>query len=179
MKSRIDLCYYFNELGFKKGAEVGAAGGRFSEYLCQAIPGLELASIDIWKQMDDDDDKTTQEQQEKNYKDAVRRLSKYNVELLKGKSMEVVRFFKDNELDFVYIDASHSFDNTMEDIINWSRKVRSGGIVSGHDYSKFKQGVKVAVDTYVKVHNIKLNIIPMNKNNSLFNRDPSWWFVKP
>jgi predicted O-methyltransferase YrrM len=45
--------------------------------------------------------------------------------------------FLDNSLDFVYIDAGHRFDDVVQDIIKWTKKVRKGGIISGHDYMEY------------------------------------------
>jgi len=61
----------------------------------------------------------------------------------------------------------------MEDIITWSRKVRSGGIVSGHDYYRFRNaGVVPAVDVYTHAHGIHEWVITDE-------REASWFWVKP
>lgn len=47
----------------------------------------------------------------------------------------------------------------MEDLIEWSKKVRVGGIVSGDDYYHFrKAGVIEAVDAYTAAHGIKFSL---------------------
>jgi hypothetical protein len=38
-----------------------------------------------------------------------------------------------NEIDFIFIDGDHSFDGFKKDWIDWSRKVKIGGIVALHD----------------------------------------------
>ncbi len=48
--------------------------------------------------------------------------------------MEAVEDFADGSLDFVYIDGNHQFKYVADDICEWSRKVRRGGVISGHDY---------------------------------------------
>ena len=48
--------------------------------------------------------------------------------------MDVVKQFKDGSLDFVYIDANHEFRSVIDDISEWGKKVKVGGIVSGHDF---------------------------------------------
>jgi len=48
--------------------------------------------------------------------------------------MEAVKVFENNSLDFVYIDGNHEFRYFAEDIYEWPKKVRKGGIISGHDY---------------------------------------------
>lgn len=45
-----------------------------------------------------------------------------------------VKNFKDRSLDFVYIDAVHTFDGVISDITYWLPKVRIGGFIGGHDY---------------------------------------------
>lgn len=49
------------------------------------------------------------------------------------------------KLDFVFIDASHTYRDCRHDIEGWSRHVRKGGIVAVHDYGEF-EGVTRAVD---------------------------------
>ena len=40
----------------------------------------------------------------------------------------------DNTLDFCYIDADHRYEAAKQDIELWLSKVKSGGIICGHDY---------------------------------------------
>ena len=83
--------------------------------------------------------------------------------------MEAAREVPDESLDFVYIDADHRFDYVMEDIITWSRKVRPGGIVSGHDYFRFRNtGVVPAVDVYTHCNYISEWFITDEKEASFF-----------
>lgn len=52
---------------------------------------------------------------------------------------------KDKLIDFLFIDASHEYEQVKRDILNWGKFVRPGGIICGHDYSHFYPGVKRAV----------------------------------
>lgn len=62
-------------------------------------------------------------------------------------SQDAVKKFEDNSLDFVYIDAEHSYKAVKEDIKEWMPKVKSGGIIAGHDYDKQEHpGVCQAVE---------------------------------
>jgi hypothetical protein len=183
MRNRIDLAKHFNELGFKKGAEIGVADGRYAEILCQEIPGLTLFGIDPW--MPYKGNWRSEEYQAGAYKKAKERLDKYDVRLIHHTSIGAYidefgeDYFEDDSLDFVFIDGCHTFDNVMLDIILWSRKVKKGGIVSGHDYYHHKAGgVIPAVDTYIKAHNIKLNIIPRYEGGHKDDKAPCWYFTK-
>ena len=41
--------------------------------------------------------------------------------------------YADHSLDFVYIDADHSYASVVEDITAWKNKVKQGGFIAGHD----------------------------------------------
>ena len=92
---------------------------------------------------------------------------------MKMRSEEAAPKVPDESLDFVYIDGAHDFDSVMLDLILWSRKVRSGGLVGGHDYYRFKNaGVVPAVDCYTREHNIHKWFITDE-------RLPSFFWMKP
>lgn len=137
---RDDLAVLFAELGFTKGAEVGVAEGKYSEVLLKANPECELLLIDPWDAYDGNAQNKTQAKHEFAYSETLRRVGSYpNVHLWKQYSMDAVREVKDGLLDFVYLDANHSYPFIMEDLTAWSRKVRSGGIVALDDIYKLDE----------------------------------------
>ena len=182
MKNRTELAKYFNELGFKIGAEVGVCYGYYSEVLFQNIPGLKLYAIDSWDMYEKYRDFKTAETYIKVYSDAKEKLAPYNCELIKKLSMDAVTDFADESLDFVYLDGNHSYDFVKDDIREWAKKVRKGGIVAGHDYYITRagnHGVINAVDEYVKAHGYELNSTSWDHENpKKDDRQPSWWFIK-
>lgn len=167
--SRIDLITHFRDLGFKRGAEIGVADGQFSLALCQGIPGLSLLCIDPWIKYDENPRGGTQDNQDAAYALATERLKPYDAVLWKMKSMDAVRLVGPESLDFVYIDGHHAFDYVIQDLVEWSKRVRVGGIVSGHDYYEFRwAGVVDAVDVYTKVHKIEEWFITKDRTPSFF-----------
>jgi predicted O-methyltransferase YrrM len=76
------------------------------------------------------------------------------VKLIKGYSLEEVKNYKDNSIDFCFIDASHEYADVKLDIEAWLPKVKSGGILAGHDYDVSWQGVIKAVDEIIGKNNI-------------------------
>jgi predicted O-methyltransferase YrrM len=48
-------------------------------------------------------------------------------------STEASRLFPDGSVDLVFIDGNHGYSAVKEDIAAWLPKVRSGGILCGHD----------------------------------------------
>ena len=72
---------------------------------------------------------------------------------LRMSSLEASTHFEDKSLDFVFLDASHEYDDVCNDIDYWKPKVKIGGILAGHDYyadGNFFPGVKQAVDEKIK-----------------------------
>jgi hypothetical protein len=155
---RNDLAQLFAELGFTKGAEIGVAEGHYSEVLCKAIPNLEeLLLVDPWRRYDDNPWAHSQEHQDFSLNETKRKTAGYNVRIMQDYSMNAVREVAEGSLDFVYIDGHHGFDFVMQDLIEWSKRVRSGGIISGDDYYHFKKnwaGVVQAVNAYTDAHRI-------------------------
>lgn len=65
-------------------------------------------------------------------------------------SLDASCLFPDSYFDFVFIDASHKFEETKADIRVWYPKMIPEGILAGHDYNSGQgSGVKEAVDLVV------------------------------
>lgn len=156
---RDNLTTLFAELRFKTGAEVGVETGAYSETLLRNNPGLKLYSIDPWKAYRGYRDHIDQKELNQLYREARVRLKPYNCKIIRKFSLNAVRDFADGSLDFVYIDGNHSFLNIVHDIIEWSKKIKVGGIVSGHDYVKHRRHmnihVKQVVNAYTDAYSIK------------------------
>lgn len=132
---RDQLAELFNELGFKLGVEIGVERGRYSETLMKANPELTLYGIDPYKAYKGYTDFVRQSTIEKNKAEAHERLKPFkNYHFIEQFSVPASVGFKDESLDFVYIDGNHDFQNVVNDLAVWSKKVRKGGIISGHDY---------------------------------------------
>jgi len=154
---RNNLAKLFGEMGYQTGAEVGVAEGYYSRVICQNVKDVKLYCVDLWDTYYRGTAKLkNRRMQDEAYAEAVQNLKGYNTTLIRQASMEAVSGFPDESLDFVYLDGDHSFDYIMMDLIMWSKKVRPGGIVSGHDYYRFRgAGVVDAVDVYTKTHGIR------------------------
>jgi len=149
---RLTLAQIYKELGFKLGAEIGVRRGRYSEILCKAIPGLELYCIDPWLPLGR---KYPKAKQEMFLEWTKKKLAPYNYHILRKTSMDALADIKDASLDFCFIDGDHTFDYVVTDIVFWAKKVKSGGIISCHDYyHTVWNGVVQAVDAYMSAHKI-------------------------
>ena len=159
----------FYELGYHTGAEIGVRVGRYSAKLCEANSSLTLYSIDPWKAYSD---RYPQDRQDRIYQEAIKRLTPYNAKILRKESMEALGDFEDGYFDFVFIDGNHLFDYVAPDIIFWSRKVRSGGMVCVHDFYHGETGVVMAVEAYTYSNDIR----PWYTTKEL---QPTAFWVKP
>jgi hypothetical protein len=49
-------------------------------------------------------------------------------------SIRAATLFTNSSLDFVFIDANHSYEAVLSDLHAWWPKIRPGGLLAGHDY---------------------------------------------
>jgi len=182
--NRDELALYFKDLGYKEGAEIGVESGKYTEVLCKA--GMKMHAIDYWSPYDG---YYRPEPQEPAYITAQRRLAPYNVNFIKKYSMDAVKDFKDDSLDFVYIDANHTFPYVVNDIWEWEKKVKIGGVISGHDYMILRDKntrygcchVKHAVDMIAGIMKVKKYYIlgvRYPDKSGFRDRARSWFWVK-
>lgn len=184
MKNRTELAQYFAKLGFKTGAEIGVCKGHYSKKLCENIPGLKLYGIDNWSN-------NSGSHRERNHRDSAYKQTLENLKpflasghflIIRKSSMDALADIPDESLDFVFIDADHTYEGVKEDVEGWSKKVRKGGIVSGHDYYEFKSGkggIIPAVNEYVAKHGLDLKLTDWDRENPEGDeRQPSWYFIR-
>ena len=131
----------FKELGYKVGVELGVEQGVFSEILCKGNPDMLLYGVDAWDTYEGYREHVTQEKLDGFYDNVIHKMQLYNYSVIRGYSMDIVDSFDDGELDFVYIDANHTFPHFSQDLYYWEKKVRVGGMIAGHDYRKFRNDV--------------------------------------
>lgn len=179
--SRDELPEFLREMNFSVGAEIGVFRGENIEKFCRL--GFKMYGIDPWLSIKGQGrSEQQQSKQETNYEYTHRRLSSYNnCTLIRKSSMEAVADFDNSSLDFVYIDGDHRFRYVAEDIYEWYQKIKSGGVVAGHDYFctyPFARNlicqVKPVVDAFTLAYDIT-NFYTFGNDD----RYLSWMFFKP
>jgi hypothetical protein len=177
---REGLAALFAELGYTRGAEIGVQKALYSEVLCQIIPGLHLYAVDSWRVYDGYLDCQKQEKFDACREEALERLAPFDCEVIQDWSLEAAKQVLDGSLDFVYIDANHAFVDVVNDIDTWSKKVRPGGIISGHDYTRRRRYIKCQVKQVVDCWTYTFNIRPLfivTGDERPGNRFSSWFWV--
>lgn len=126
--------------------EVGSWKGRSSSFMCVEIANsqksINFFCVDTWKGS-----------KEHNVNEDLYMTFMKNMSPVKNfftpwkmTSLEASSLFDDKSIDFVFIDASHEYEDVKTDIFAWYPKIRSGGIIAGHDYDDNWTGVKKAVN---------------------------------
>jgi len=171
----------FNELGYKVGAEIGVFKGEYTLDLAKS--GLKIYAIDPWTAYHDFPDQSIMDSY---FEETKQRLAGTTVDIIRKPSLEAVKAFKDGSLDFVYIDGDHELKGVLDDIWHWYPKVRSGGMIAGHDFIRFrnqcKSHVPEAVWAYVQAYRIPYFFTTERKgamNDLPKNSQRSWFWIKP
>jgi len=127
------------------GAEIGVLKGQTAREILQARPLVYHILVDPWS--DDKDESyinsgSSDSKQEQSFYDECFKITsirmepfKDRVEFMRMKSVDASHLIEDNSLDYVFIDADHSYEGVARDIKTWISKVRPGGWIGGHDYN--------------------------------------------
>lgn len=156
---------------YGRGAEIGVLSGDTSAYLLNEFQDLHLTCVDPWVAYDQHEPERTADHMSKQEEVARRQLKVFGerVQIIKEYSQPAAKFVNDASLDFVFIDALHTYEAVKQDIASWYPKVRSGGLFCGHDYRW--AGVQQAVEEFSKSNNIAGMCTPIASD--------IWFFVKP
>ena len=67
---------------------------------------------------------------------------------------------EDKSLDFVYVDAGHSYELVKEDLELWWPKIKDDGMMCGHDYNLCgrMEGIKQACDEFFTKLNLPVSV---------------------
>jgi 23S rRNA U2552 (ribose-2'-O)-methylase RlmE/FtsJ len=146
-------------------AELGVDKGAFSHEILTRTQPERLHLIDVWNT----------ERYHQGLKNEVqikfeKQIASKQVILNLGLSTDVVNDFPDNYFDWIYIDTEHSYKVTKAELEKYAVKMKSGGIIAGHDYingiwvNLTRYGVIEAVAEFCNNYNWELIYITMDYN---------------
>ena len=137
--------------------EVGSWFGKSTNYLATKIreskKNINFTCVDTWKGTDDEElhqniVNTFNGDIFYEFIDNTVLSNNYGTfDMIKDTSHNAANQFQNNSINFIMLDAGHSYESLMEDIKLWYNKVTPGGIISGDDYGVFG-GVTQAADEF-------------------------------
>ena len=151
-KNRDDMIRHYLKPSMS-GAELGVFAGQFSEILLQTDPS-KLYLVDIFLGVQGSGDQNGENMAYIDMNVSMKNLIKkyehdHRVYVVQNTTQDFLYGLYDNSLDFVYIDADHSYEAISSDINIAFNKVKSGGYIFGHDYvSPRFDGVVLAVNEF-------------------------------
>ena len=81
-----------------------------------------------------------------------------NVTIHRQKSVEWMKEYSGEKLDWIYIDGDHSYEGCLADLETCLSIMKPKGIIFADDYKNGKLGVMKAIDEFVEKHNFKLQV---------------------
>jgi hypothetical protein len=138
MKHRDEFPQFLNSLNLTgKGVEVGSFQGWYANHILKNWSGT-LYMVDVWRELSDKEynDSSNMKFHSPTYTEAIQNIDGFEKRalMMRMESEQASEMFPDKSLDFVYIDANHTYEHVKQDIRLWSPKVKIGGILAGHDY---------------------------------------------
>lgn len=162
LKIRTDIPAWLRTCGYKYLAEVGVREGNHLKTWMAAKPTCVVA-VDLWantgtkSQNDKDHSQAKCDAMFANLQGYMRDLALQGIDLqlLRGDSVKMAEVIDNDQLDFAYLDADHTYEAVKADIAAWWPKVRPGGTLAGHDYIGIERfgvrfGVIQAVDEFAR-----------------------------
>jgi hypothetical protein len=63
-------------------------------------------------------------------------LANYINNVYKGTSLDTAKLYDDESLDMIYLDASHKYEDVIDDIKHWWPKLKVNGYLAGDDFDQ-------------------------------------------
>lgn len=196
---RISFATMLNALDLRGMAvEVGTHRGEFAAPFLERWKGQYLYCIDPWYNPPGYEDQATQlhisrgKDRQGDYEACVEAMTRVDPDmtrhvLLRSLSLSAVKVFPNNYLDFVYIDADHTRPSIDNDLEAWWPKLRSGGLLAGHDficpmepYGGWGRFIQLAVMEFAMRYDVDVWLVnePTSDNPKEPNLLPSSFYIE-
>jgi len=74
----------------------------------------------------------------------------FNVRAIQSRTDDAAREWRGGPIDYLYVDADHSYEGCKSDLELWWPHIRIGGLIAGDDYDDPRFGVTAAWDEFEK-----------------------------
>jgi hypothetical protein len=162
MKNREDITSLLDSRSI--GCELGVFKGDFSKVLLDSGKFDQLYLVDPFSGSIQSGDKNGNNVEVHDGESLFSSVSKRfehvnNVFVTRQRSDEFLSIFRDNFFDFIYIDTTHQYDQTILELELAYKKIKNNGIVAGHDYHPQMFGEVVnAVQFFSNKYNLPFTI---------------------
>ena len=110
----------------KVWAEVGVAEGYFSDKILKICKPRKLYMVEYG-------DEYVKRLEQRFHAE----IENGRVVILKGDSCDKLSELADDELDYVFLDATHDYEHPSRELMICKHKVKDQGMIMGHDYTRF------------------------------------------
>jgi predicted O-methyltransferase YrrM len=150
--------------------EIGVLNGTNIMTLARKFPNIHFTGVDPydskleWNKLYDN---ISQDEMDFRFNQIITKASKFcNINILREQSIKASESFSDESIDLVFIDAIHTYEAVINDIMVWLPKIKNGGVLCGHDYCVSSFGVIMAVNELLGVDNVRIGA------------DNTWFYIK-
>jgi predicted O-methyltransferase YrrM len=157
-----------------KFIEIGVYRGRSACFLAELRPDVEFTLIDPF--VDDNPYANFFNHERMTGDESIRRIKTLIARcvVIKSTSQLAASRLPREAYDAVFIDGDHEYGPVLTDLINYTPKVKKGGIVAGHDYFLDHPGVVKAVNEHFnKDRHVNLSMPDYSHVGN-----PVWWVRK-
>lgn len=134
-----------------RGVELGVFKGINAERFLSMLNVESLDLVDLWITPDCLKHQFDYVEHERMVREKFKDDKRINI--FKIDTVEATEYVDDDYLDFVYVDADHSYEGCKRDMNAWWSKIKKGGVMVGHDYHCC-EGVHKAVIEFLVENNI-------------------------
>lgn len=148
------------------GAELGVFCGEFTQFIIDNVQPKKLYLVDPWwlefgEQYPDwgaytRNGKLSTKEAHGMVQDIVAKYRGGEVKIEVGYSLTFLASLPDYSLDWVYLDTTHAYEDTLKELDALQYKVKPDGIIAGHDWhpepTHWHHGVYRAIQDFVATH---------------------------
>ena len=142
------------------GAEIGVFCGDFSRDILRVLEPAQLHLVDLFEGKVTSGDVNGQHMRTVDMAVIRGELDALGEPVVTwaADSVEWLRQVGAGTLDWVYVDTTHEYERTREELYAALRAVRNGGWICGHDFSRAFPGVVRAVTEFVREQRLRLEV---------------------
>lgn len=155
LQNRLDIPLVFEQEKMMRGVELGVLHGSYARDTLQRWPSaVEYVLVDLWAPQENYIDlaNAAQDVQEKRMNEAIENTRHWSskIRICRNFTTVCAARYSDEYFDTLYVDARHDRLGVLEDLEAWWPKVKSDGLVCGHDFVAQDEGPEQSGQDWTK-----------------------------